>query len=228
MLRIIRSRCAGQSVRFLASYGSRFTYQRHPMGHPRIENYYQVLNVPVGSSEREIKRAFIELSKKYHPDANSQQRDSEVFMRICEAYQTLHRHNSRQVYDSRLRMQNQTQSAPETSFTGRHVYTVWSQYQSAVRNKQMGRGSRRFAAIKPVVFKGKAASKWLPMRTTLADLQRAGCKGSWQDEEYSFPNSPVFYLYASGFCLVVGLVLVDVLNRLRPQPQPQPEEDLES
>ncbi|KAH8349040.1 hypothetical protein KR084_000058 [Drosophila pseudotakahashii] len=203
-----------QPVRFLASYGSRFTYQSHPMSHPRIENHYQVLNVPVGSSEREIKRAFIELSKKYHPDANSQTSDSEVFMRICEAYQTLHRHNSRQIYDSRLRMQHQNTSAPETTFTGRHVYTVWSQYQSAVRNKQMGRGgSRRFGAVKPIVFKGKVVSKWLPMRMSLADLQRVG----FQDE-YSFPNSPIFYLYLAGFCVVGGLVIVDVISRFQQQP----------
>nr|XP_016941845.1 uncharacterized protein LOC108018774 [Drosophila suzukii] len=220
MLRTIQT-CAGQQVRCLASYGSRFTYQSHSMSYPhgRIENHYQVLNVPVGSTDREIKRAFIELSKKYHPDANSQTRDSEVFMRICEAYQTLHRHNSRQIYDSRLRMQNQNTSPPETTFTGGHVYTVWSQYQSAVRNKQMGRGSRRFRGVKTIIFKGKVVNKWLPVRTTLADLQRLGFEGSWQDE-YSFPNSPIFYLYLAGFCVVGGLVIVDVISRFQQQPAP--------
>ncbi|XP_016987271.1 chaperone protein DnaJ 2 [Drosophila rhopaloa] len=227
MLRAIQT-CAGQPVRHLASYGSRFTYQSHPMSQPRIENYYQVLNVPVGSSEREIKRAFIELSKKYHPDANCETRDPAVFMKVCEAYQTLHRHNSRQLYDSRLRMQHQSTPPPETAFTGRHVYTVWSQYQSAVRNKQMGRGSRRFGAGKPIIFKGKVmVNKWLPMRTALVDLQRMSFKGSWQDEEYSFPNSPIFYLYAAGFCFVGGLILVDVIGRLQEQP-PSPEGETES
>ncbi|XP_052846082.1 chaperone protein DnaJ [Drosophila gunungcola] len=218
MLRTVQS-CAGPPVRQLASYGSRFTYQSNPMAQPRLENYYQVLNVPVGSSGQEIRRAFIELSKKYHPDASSQTGDSALFMKICEAYQTLQRQHSRQLYDSRLRMQHQATPPPETAFTGRHVCTVWSQYQSAVRNKQMGRGSRRFGAIKPMVFKGRVVlNKWQPVRTALVDLQRMGLKGSWQEPEYSFPNSPIFYLYAVGFCFVGALLLADVISRLEEQP----------
>ncbi|EDW42349.1 chaperone protein DnaJ 2 [Drosophila sechellia] len=213
MLRTIQTG-AGQPVRCLATFGSRFTYQSQPMSQLRVENHYQVLNVPVGSSDREIRRAFIELSKKYHPDSNSQTRDSEVFMKICEAYQTLHRVNSRQIYDSRLRMQNQNKSPQESTFTGRRVYTVWSQYQSAVRSKQMGRGSRRFGGVKSTIFKGKVVNKWLPM--TLVDLMREGHRGSWHDE-YSFPNSPIFYLYVAGFCLVGGLVLLDVISRFQKQ-----------
>jgi len=116
-------------------------------------------------------------------------------------------------------MQNQNTSPPETTFTGGHVYTVWSQYQSAVRNKQMGRGSRRFRGVKTIIFKGKVVNKWLPVRTTLADLQRLGFEGSWQDE-YSFPNSPIFYLYLAGFCVVGGLVIVDVISRFQQQPAP--------
>ncbi|EDV49262.1 uncharacterized protein LOC6553655 [Drosophila erecta] len=215
MLRTIQT-SAGQPVRCLATFGSRFTYQSQPMSQLRVENHYQVLNVPVGSNDREIKLAFIELSKKYHPDANTQTSDSEVFMKICEAYQTLHRQNSRQIYDSRLRMQNQNKSPPESTFTGRRVYTVWSQYQSAVRSKQMGRGSRRFGGEKPIIFKGKMVNKWLPMPTTLVELKRVGFRLSWHDE-YSFPNSPFFYLYIAGFCLVGGLVLMDVIGRFQKQ-----------
>ncbi|XP_017084373.2 chaperone protein DnaJ [Drosophila eugracilis] len=218
MLRTIQTLAGQQPVRCLASYGSRFTYHsHHPMSQPRIENHYQVLNVPVGSSDREIKRAFIELSKKYHPDANSQTCDSEFFMKICEAYQTLHRHNSRQIYDSRLRMKHQRVNPSEAIFTGRHVCTAWSQYQSAVRTKQMGIRSRRFGAEKPTTFKGKMVNKWLPMGTSLIDMQRMGFKGSWQ-EEYSFPNSPIFYLYVVGFCVIGGLVIVDLISRFQRQP----------
>jgi len=83
----------------------------------------------------------------------------------------------------------------------------------------MGRGSRRFRGVKTIIFKGKVVNKWLPVRTTLADLQRLGFEGSWQDE-YSFPNSPIFYLYLAGFCVVGGLVIVDVISRFQQQPVP--------
>jgi len=78
----------------------------------------------------------------------------------------------------------------------------------------MGRGSRRFGGVKPTIFKGKIVSKWLPM--TLVDLKREGLRGSWHDE-YSFPNSPIFYLYVAGFCLVGGMVLLDVISRFQEQ-----------
>lgn len=237
MLRIIQNGHL-PPVRCLAGYGStRFTYQSVNKPPHRGENFYQVLNVPVHSSDQEIKSAFIELSKKYHPDANTQTCDSEVFMKICEAYQTLHRPNSRQMYDSRLRMQHQTgcSTPPDTAFTGRQMSTVWSQYQSAMRSKQMGRSSKPFGTAKPMVFKPSAASEFLPVRMAMGDLQRSwdfadeeaggdgyGYGGSW---DYSFPNSPIFYLYVTGLCGVGGLVFVDAVGRFRNKPRSEAGRD---
>ncbi|XP_017104295.2 uncharacterized protein [Drosophila bipectinata] len=215
----------GHPARCLATYGTRFTHLTKPKAQ-RVENYYQVLNVPVGSSDQEIKRAFIDLSKKYHPDVSRDTRDSEVFMKICEAYQTLHRQQSRQLYDSRLRMQYKSAVPPDTAFTGRHVSTVWSQYQSAMRNKQMGRN-----VVKPLIFKSKVPRcKWLPMERSAVDLQCPSGSGGFGEEEArgeeeeqtsnNFHN-PTLYAYVTGLFAVSGLVLLDAIGRFRNKSLPE-------
>ncbi|KAH8293002.1 hypothetical protein KR054_004497, partial [Drosophila jambulina] len=212
-------------VRSLASFGSRFSYQSLPKPPHRYENYYQVLNVPVCSSDQEIKSAFIELSKKYHPDANTQTRDSEVFIKICEAYKTLHRQNTRQQYDSRLRMERQgVTSHSDTAFSSRQMSTRWSQYQSAMRNKQKSRSSQTFPKAKSIIFKYKAPRKYLPMTIDLhhpwalaveatsededggGDGYEEESKKSWEDY---FPF--IFYLYVVGLCGVGGLGTMDLV-----------------
>ncbi|XP_017020307.1 uncharacterized protein [Drosophila kikkawai] len=221
------------SVRGLAGFGTRFNYQTLPKPLHRGENYYQVLNVPVCSSDQEIKSAFIELSKKYHPDANTQTRDSEVFIKICEAYQTLHRQNSRQLYDSLLRMQHITTTASQdTAFTGRQMSTRWSQYQSAMRSKQMSRSSQMFPKkTKSVIFKRRVTSQYLPMRMQPLELavQWANKDGdkdegeSWKD---FFPHGLIFYLFVGGLCGVGGLVFVDLVSGRHKKPMS--EDDSES
>ncbi|KAH8247640.1 hypothetical protein KR038_007364, partial [Drosophila bunnanda] len=219
-------------VRSLARFGSRFNYQSLRKPPNRGENYYQVLNVPACSSHQEIKSAFIELSKKYHPDANTQTRDSEVFMKICEAYQTLHRENSRQLYDSCLRMQSQANSLSETAYTERQMSTRWSQYQSAMRSKQMSRSSQTYPKTKSIIFKPRKAGQYLPVCIAM-DLQQPwelmvdaahgdedgreddgrdgyedGFRKSWQDY-----FSPMFYLYVAGLCGWGGLLSMDLVSR---------------
>ncbi|KAH8382079.1 hypothetical protein KR009_001667 [Drosophila setifemur] len=214
-------------ARYLATYSSRFnrTNQSHPASPHRIENYYQVLNIPVGSSDQEVKRAFIELSKKYHPDANRETRDSEIFMKICEAYQTLNRLHSR--HDSRLGMQKQSTTSPDTATTGRRMCTVWSQYQTAMRNKQMGRGLKGFRNGKPIIFKNPEASQWLPMRyfpaTSLGRSSKAAYAGVEDEEEHKEKDTEYslsLYAYITGIFAVSGLVLMDAITRFRDQPSP--------
>lgn len=67
------------------------------------ENYYELLGVPENASLEEIKKAFRELAKKYHPDVGG---DQEKFKKILEAYRVLSDPKLRAEYDQRRKMGN--------------------------------------------------------------------------------------------------------------------------
>jgi DnaJ-class molecular chaperone len=51
------------------------------------KNYYKVLNITESASQKDIKRSFRELAKKYHPDSTKGK--EEAFKEVNEAYQVL-------------------------------------------------------------------------------------------------------------------------------------------
>eukprot|EP00282_Hemiselmis_andersenii_P036628 CAMPEP_0169434252 /NCGR_PEP_ID=MMETSP1042-20121227/4433_1 /TAXON_ID=464988 /ORGANISM="Hemiselmis andersenii, Strain CCMP1180" /LENGTH=67 /DNA_ID=CAMNT_0009544821 /DNA_START=167 /DNA_END=367 /DNA_ORIENTATION=- len=54
-------------------------------------DYYEVLGVPRGASEADIKRAYKKLALRWHPDKNPDDRDGAEanFKRVSEAYDVL-------------------------------------------------------------------------------------------------------------------------------------------
>ena len=62
-------------------------------------DYYEVLGVPRGASEEEIKKTFRKLALKYHPDRNKDKGAEEKFKEINEAYQVLSDSSLRNKYD---------------------------------------------------------------------------------------------------------------------------------
>jgi molecular chaperone DnaJ len=63
-------------------------------------DYYEVLEVPRNASEREIKRAYRKLARKYHPDVNPGNPEAEAnFKDITEAYEVLSNPGKRRQYD---------------------------------------------------------------------------------------------------------------------------------
>ncbi|MDE2573265.1 MAG: molecular chaperone DnaJ [bacterium] len=63
-------------------------------------DYYEVLGVPRGTSESEIKRAYRQLARKHHPDvAEDKAHASEFFKEINEAYEVLSDPGKREQYD---------------------------------------------------------------------------------------------------------------------------------
>jgi DnaJ-class molecular chaperone len=64
-------------------------------------NYYQILGVSRNCTKPQIKRAYYNLAKKYHPDA-AHTGNQEQFRLISLAYQTLSNDEERTLYDMKL------------------------------------------------------------------------------------------------------------------------------
>ncbi|MFQ5881196.1 MAG: molecular chaperone DnaJ [Candidatus Methylomirabilales bacterium] len=64
------------------------------------QDYYEVLGISRTASEREIKRTYRKLARKYHPDVNPGDREAEAkFKEITEAYEVLSDPGKRRQYD---------------------------------------------------------------------------------------------------------------------------------
>ncbi|KAM5227569.1 dnaJ homolog subfamily A member 3, mitochondrial [Ctenodactylus gundi] len=65
------------------------------------EDYYQILGVPRNASQKEIKKAYYQLAKKYHPDTNKDDpKAKEKFSQLAEAYEVLSDEVKRKQYDT--------------------------------------------------------------------------------------------------------------------------------
>ncbi|MFB6241311.1 MAG: molecular chaperone DnaJ [Candidatus Nanosalina sp.] len=63
------------------------------------KEYYEILGVSEDASQEEIKKAYREKAKKYHPDSNSDTADGEKFKKINKAYDVLSDEDKRKKYD---------------------------------------------------------------------------------------------------------------------------------
>ena len=63
-------------------------------------DYYEVLGVSRNADEKEIKREYRKLAKKYHPDTNAGNPDAEKkFKEVTEAYEVLSDPEIKKLYD---------------------------------------------------------------------------------------------------------------------------------
>lgn len=90
----------------------------------KYRDYYQILNVSKNASQDEIKKAYRNLAREYHPDVNPDDPDAEEkFKDINEAYQVLSDKEKRDKYD---RFGSQWKQYQQTG--GRAEDFDWSQW----------------------------------------------------------------------------------------------------
>ncbi|XP_057673776.1 dnaJ heat shock protein family (Hsp40) member A3a [Corythoichthys intestinalis] len=65
------------------------------------QDFYQVLGVPRTANQKEIKKAYYQMAKKYHPDTNKDDpKAKEKFAQLAEAYEVLSDEGKRKQYDA--------------------------------------------------------------------------------------------------------------------------------
>ena len=65
-------------------------------------DYYKILGVSATATEEEIKKAYRELAKKWHPDKNNGN-ETEMFKNITEAYNILSDERKKEEYDNEFK-----------------------------------------------------------------------------------------------------------------------------
>lgn len=67
---------------------------------PEKRDYYEVLGIPKNATPEQVKQAYKELAKKFHPDINKEEGAEEKFKEVLEAYTILSDQQKRQAYDN--------------------------------------------------------------------------------------------------------------------------------
>ncbi|KAI3388262.1 hypothetical protein SNEBB_000703 [Seison nebaliae] len=109
-------------------------------------DYYKILGVDRKSSQRDIKKAYYNMAKKYHPDVKPNDKNaSKKFQEISEAYEVLSDDNRRQQYDmfgrtsqQQQQQQQQRQSSHASQWQRQNQSTNESwQYHSQVDPEEL-------------------------------------------------------------------------------------------
>lgn len=105
-------------------------------------DYYEVLDVPRGASEAEIKKAYRRLARSHHPDANPGDTEAEErFKELTEAYEVLSNADARQAYDTYGHQVPRGGGAGAGGYPGGGQYGGFQDIFEAFFGDQFGSGS---------------------------------------------------------------------------------------
>lgn len=69
---------------------------------PKRPDYYVTLGISRNATQEEIKQAYIKAAQRLHPDKNQEVGETEIFLDVQQAYETLSNPKSRKKYDGSL------------------------------------------------------------------------------------------------------------------------------
>lgn len=109
-----------------------------------MKDHYSTLGISHAASPTQIKSAYRQLAKKYHPDKNNGSKAAEeAFKHIYEAYAVLSNPGKKQKYDLKLKYGSEPKQAQRKSYSPptqqkgeRYKSTVKSHYQPRPKVKQ--------------------------------------------------------------------------------------------
>ena len=105
------------------------------------KDYYAILGVNKTATSADIKRAYRQLARKYHPDLNPGDKDTEAkFKDINEANEVLSDTEKREKYDQYLNQPIPSQRTPTTT----DDFDQYGDFESFI-NDLMGRGARSYS-----------------------------------------------------------------------------------
>jgi len=85
----------------------------------RKSDFYAILGVMRNASQEEIKRAYLEAAQRLHPDKNKAVGETEIFLEVQQAYETLSNPDRRKKYDATL----PKEEAPSLPFEHKIYYS---------------------------------------------------------------------------------------------------------
>jgi len=77
-------------------------------------DYYKILDIPSGASLEEIKKAYRNKAKLYHPDVSKSANAHQLFAQINEAYEVLSDEDKRFRFDLKYKYRNKAGYQPQT------------------------------------------------------------------------------------------------------------------
>jgi len=155
-----------------------------------MRTYYQILGVTETADLMEIKKAFRDLAKLFHPDKNPN-KDSQVhFIAVTEAYQVLSDSKMRSIYDSRLR---NGRASREFQKQKDDAYKEWfDRYQAEARKKADSYAKNTFEefAESPVYKAAMAVSRvYNYIFLGIGFIMIFGPATMWYLREYGMPEA---------------------------------------
>jgi molecular chaperone DnaJ len=146
-----------------------------------MRDYYDVLGVSQDAGAAEIKRAYRQLARRYHPDISGEERGAAAFLEVSRAYEVLRDPERRRSYDARLIARGRTEwLADEVAIDFPSVASVLDR----MRDSFFGDAREAFLSAEVVVspqeaFWGVLVPLHVPLRRTCT---RCGGRGEiWSE-----------------------------------------------